>query len=335
MPRYTYREAGVDVDRDNALSRSALRVAARTFVRWTDLVNGLITITLDDIKKMERPRLLAGTDGVGTKPSYAFVSGRHKVIGSDLVAMCVNDLVRNNVRPRGFLDYIARSDAPNRVVLELLEGMAEACQEYKCAIIGGEIASMSGYPRGEYEVVGFALGFQDRDKLIDGSSIAEGDLMFGLPSSGLHNNGYSLVRKVFPAEEAIKEEELVVELLRPTRIYVDQVLGVSERLPIHGWAHITGTGIVGKLGDIIPDGLQAQLHLGSWPVPPIFKEIKQKGGISDREMRRTFNLGLGMIGVAPEGVAKQAVKFLAQQGEAAYLIGEVVKRKGKERVVFF
>lgn len=338
MSDYTYGGSGVDVDRDNALSRAALDIAATTFTAWTERIDGLVTLALDDIKKMNEPSLLAGTDGVGTKPRYAFASGRHKVMGWDLVAVCVNDLVRNNVRPRGFLDYIARSDLPDSVVLELLGGMAEACQEYECAILGGEIASMSGYPQGEYELVGSALGFQDRAKLITGSSIRDGDQLFGLPSSGLHNNGYSLVCDLFPPEEAVKDRELLDELLRPTRIYVDEVLGVNERFTVHavhGWAHITGTGIVGKLGDIIPGGLQAQLRQGSWPTPSIFKEIQQKGGVSDQEMGRTFNLGLGMIGAAPKDTVEDTINFLAEQGEEAYLIGEIKESTGEERVTFF
>ena len=331
----TYEESGVSIARGDAASADAFQQLVRTLNENTDLVNGLVALKAD-FSHLKEPRLVFASDGVGTKLKYAFASGKHNTVGIDLVAMCVNDLARNNVQPLAHCLYRATGKIDQQVMHSVVEGVVEGCVQADCVYTTGETAEMPGfYQEGEYDLAGFAVGVVDRGKVITGEAIQEGDLVFGLGSSGLHSNGFSLVRKLFPPEEAVEDSRLLHQILLPTRIYVKPVLAVNQRYEIHGWAHITGGGIVGKLGKIIPDGLTARLDTTKWPVHNIFRRVREAGHVSDQEMRSTFNLGLGMIGVAPKDVAKQAVKFLAQQGEAAYLIGEIIRSSKEGKVEFY
>jgi len=331
----TYEESGVSIARGDAASADAFQQLVRTFNENTDLINGLVALKAD-FSHLREPRLVLTSDGVGTKLKYAFASGKHNTVGIDLVAMCVNDLARNNVVPLGFAMYRAAGEIEPEVMHDVVEGVVGGCLQAGCVYVTGETAEMPGfYQEGEYDLAGFAVGVVDRGKVITGEAIQECDLVFGLGSSGLHSNGFSLVRKLFPPEEAVEDSRLLHQILQPTRIYVKPVMAVNRSFEIHGWAHITGGGIVGKLGNIIPDGLAARLDTTKWPVHYIFRRLREAGRISDKEMRRTFNLGLGMIGVASKDVAKQAVNFLAQQGEAAYLIGEIIRSSKEGKVEFY
>lgn len=331
----TYEESGVSLSRGNAASADAFAQLTRTFNEYSILQNGLVALKAD-FRAMEEPLLVLASDGVGTKLRYAVTSGEHTTVGIDLVAMCVNDLARNNVIPLGFAMYRAAGKIEPEVMHNVVEGVVEGCLQAGCVYVTGETAEMPGfYAEGEYDLAGFAVGVVDGRALVTGEAVREGDLIFGIGSSGLHSNGFSLVRTVFPPEEVVNDPRLLHLLLNPTRIYVKPVLAANQRFEIHGWAHITGGGIVGKLGKIIPDGLIAHLDTIKWPVHAIFRRIKEAGGISDQEMRTTFNLGLGMIGVAAKDIANHVVNFLSQQGEAAYLIGEVTKSEEKEKVQFF
>lgn len=332
MSGQTYKASGVDVERDNAFSKQALRLASSTFtdgVRWA----GDNILAWPITAGMKSPGLITSGDGVGTKPMYAILMGRHSLMGWDLVMMNVNDLVRYNAIPFLFLDYLgATPSVSDKDRLELLSGVVEGCKASKCSLVGGETASMPGWGK-DYKLVGFAVGVVDEQTIIDGTAIREGDVVFGLPSSGPHDNGYSLIREVFPPEEAIHDPVLIDQILQPTRNYSQRVLDINRQFAVHGWAHITGSGIVGKLGDILPDGLQAKIFWGNWPVHEIFTRIQEVGRVSDGEMRRTFNLGLGMIGVASESEVHRIIYHVQQYGEKAYIVGKVVADQGKEKVV--
>lgn len=327
----TYEKAGVSVGRGDKLSQYAFRRGLETFDEFCELIQGLPFFRAD-FSQIKEPVLKAESDGVGTKPKYCFTSGRHNTIGIDLVAMSANDLVRYNATPLFFTDYIGHQ-AKDEILHEVIDGIVQGCREANCRLLGGETAQMP-IPTDEYEISGTAVGIVDKGAIISGEAIREGDVVFGIASNGLHCNGYSLVREVFPPEEVVHNQNLLYNILKPTKIYVQPVLAVNQRFEIHGWVHITGGGIVGKLGKIIPDGLTARLDTTKWPAHEIFRWIREAGDIPDQEMRRTFNLGLGMIGVAPKEVARHVVNFLAQQGEAAYLIGEIIKSDGKEKVKF-
>ncbi|MEX0621713.1 MAG: phosphoribosylformylglycinamidine cyclo-ligase [Candidatus Woykebacteria bacterium] len=328
----TYEQAGVSIKRGDNLSRYAFRQGLETFNEFCELIQGLPFFRAE-FPAIEQPVLKAESDGVGSKPKYCFASGRHHTIGIDLVAMSVNDLVRYNAAPLFFLDHIAHQ-ATDAVLEEVIGGIRIGCDEANAPLLGGEIEQVP-VPTGEYEISGGAVGIADKGKVISGETITEGDIVFGIASNGLHCNGYSLVREVFPPEETVNNPNLLYNILKPTRIYVRPVLAVNQRFEIHGWAHITGGGIVGKLGKIIPEGLVARLDTTKWTIHNIFMLVREAGNISDKEMRRTFNMGLGMIGVAPKEVASWVVDFLVQHGETAYLIGEVVRSRKRERVTFF
>lgn len=335
MPGETYKAAGVSTARGDAASEDAFKQLSRTFNKDVVVLDGLVALRAD-FSQMREPLLAFASDGVGTKLKYAFASGQHNSVGIDLVAMCVNDLARNNIRPLAHCLYRATGKIDQRAMHDVIEGVVEGCVQAGCVYPTGETAEMPGfYAPGEYDLAGLAVGVFEREEIITGQSIQEGDLVFGLASSGIHSNGFSLVRKLFPPEEVVNDASLLYQILKPTRIYVKSVLAVNSRFEIHGWAHITGGGIAGKLGKIIPEDLAARLDTTKWLVHDIFRRIQEAGKISDQEMRSTFNLGLGMIGVAPEGLARHIVNFLAQQGEAAYLIGEIVKSERGDRVVFF
>ncbi len=280
--------------------------------------------------------LVAGTDGVGTKLKYAFVLDRHDTVGIDCVAMCVNDIVCQGARPLIFLDYIACGKLVPEKIASIVKGVAEGCKQAGCALIGGETAEMPGfYPLDEYDMAGFSCGIARKDKIVNGSGIVAGDKLIGLKSSGIHSNGYSLVRQLFPPvkEELLRyDEELGATpadvILTPTRIYVKTVLELLKTCSVKGIAHITGGGFIENIPRIIPKGLGVAIDRGSYEVPAIFKVLQKRAGIEDRKMYNTFNMGIGLVlAVSPEDEAKVAAE-LRRLGEDPVLLGKVVEGEG-------
>ncbi|WP_445613414.1 phosphoribosylformylglycinamidine cyclo-ligase [Geobacillus sp. YF-1] len=284
-----------------------------------------------------QPVLIAGTDGVGTKLKLAFLLDRHDTIGIDCVAMCVNDIVVQGAEPLFFLDYIACGKAVPEKIAAIVKGVADGCVEAGCALIGGETAEMPGmYAEDEYDLAGFAVGIAEKERLVTGQTIQAGDVLIGLPSSGLHSNGYSLVRRIVFEQAKLELDRIYEpldvplgeELLKPTRIYAKQLRSVRERFTIKGMAHITGGGWIENVPRMLPEGLGARIQRGSWPVLPIFDFLRTNGSLEEEEMFSVFNMGIGLVlAVSPE-TAAPLVKWLDEQGEPAYIIGEVAKGAG-------
>jgi len=295
-----------------------------------------------DTKKYSNPVLVSGTDGVGTKLKVAFLTGNHQSIGIDAVAMCVNDILVQGAEPLFFLDYLAVGKLDPAQAEGVVKGIADGCCQAGCALIGGEMAEMPGfYQDGEYDVAGFAVGVVNRDKILDGSGIVPGDLLIGLPSSGLHSNGFSLARKVlfeaagYTVDSFVPELGRTVgeELLEPTRIYVKQVLPLVEAGLIKGMAHITGGGLVENPPRIFPTGIGAVIERKTWEVPPVFRLIQSKGQVPEGEMFRTFNMGIGMVlVVAPENAA-QAQQLLTSLDQPNSIIGKTETSNHEVRFV--
>lgn len=280
--------------------------------------------------------LVAGTDGVGTKLKYAFATGRHDTIGIDCVAMCVNDIVCQGAKPLLFLDYIALGKlVPEKVAL-IVKGVAEGCRQAGCALIGGETAEMPGfYTLDEYDIAGFSVGIAKRNKVINGASIKKGDCLIGLRSSGVHSNGYSLVRKLFPVDDKATFEYCDAiggvpadVLLTPTRIYVNTVLSLLEAAEVKGIAHITGGGFIENIPRILPAGLAAQIDRGSYELPALFKELQRRADISYEKMCNTFNMGIGMVIAVDKADADKAMNKLAELNEQPVALGRVVEGEG-------
>lgn len=329
-----YKSAGVDVEAGYEAVRLMRNDVKRTFRSevLTDIggFGGLFALNKD---KYEDPVLVSGTDGVGTKLKIAFLMDKHDTIGIDAVAMCVNDIICGGAEPLFFLDYIALGKNRPEKVAQIVKGVAEGCVMSGCSLIGGETAEMPGfYPENEYDIAGFAVGIVDRKKIIDGKSIKEGDKLIGLASSGLHSNGFSLVRKLLnPTEEKLKKHidqldgVLGEELLTPTRIYVKAIMQLKDKFVIKGLSHITGGGFIENIPRMIPDGLRVRINLGSWPVLPIFGLLKELGGMSVNSIYNTFNMGIGMVMAVDPGLEQDVVSYLTTLGEKAYVIGEVIK----------
>ena len=335
-----YREAGVDIDKANLLVE---RIKSRVRSTFTSSVitdiggfSGLVSLPLD---RYDKPVLVSSTDGVGTKLKIAFMTGKHDTIGIDLVAMCVNDILVCGARPLFFLDYLSMGKLDEELAEQIIEGIALGCEQAKCPLVGGETAEMPGfYPSGEYDLAGFVVGLVDNDKIIDGTAVGVGHKVIGLASSGLHSNGYSLVRKLLlddlkmdlDSTPDFLERPLGEELLEPTRIYVETVRLLTRDFSISGMAHITGGGILDNLPRILPNGLMAVIDRSAWETPPIFTFMQEKGDISDEEMLTTFNSGLGLVVCLPEAEAEEALERLTALGEKAWLIGEIAARgRGK------
>ena len=328
-----YSEAGVDIDKGNLFISRIKDIVAETHRRGaiSDIggFSGLFAIGNEDLKD---PVLVASTDGVGTKLMVAKMCNKHDTIGIDLVAMCANDVIVSGAKPLFFLDYFACGVLDPEVAIDVIRGIAEGCKQANCSLIGGETAEMPGmYQPGDYDLAGFVVGIGDRNALVEGSDIRVGDQIIGLASSGFHSNGYSLVRKIFFEELGRKVGDFIEEfgctlgeeLLKPTRIYVDSVVSTLRRHRIHGLVHITGGGFIDNIPRILPTGCSAHIHPGTWPVPPCFTYVQEKGGIAADEMYRTFNMGIGMMAVVPEnGVEDMLYQFTAH-GEQPYLIGEI------------
>jgi len=341
MEEITYKRAGVDIDEGERFVTMISPLVKKTFRKevLTDIgsFGGLFRFESANYKE---PILVSGTDGVGTKLKIAFLMDRHNTVGVDLVAMSVNDILTSGAEPLFFLDYFATGKLEPEKAAMVIDGIAAGCREAGCALIGGETAEMPGfYQEGEYDLAGFAVGVVDKAKIIDGMDIRERDTLIGLASSGLHSNGYSLVRKVFFEREKMDVTMYVPELgttlgdemLRPTRIYVKAFNALKERIRIKGIAHITGGGIPGNLPRVLPEGVGAVVREGSWPVPAIFRVIKEKGNVPVNDMKRTFNMGIGFILVVSEKEAGDAVGLLKDAGFDSYVIGTVVKGKKEVR----
>jgi phosphoribosylformylglycinamidine cyclo-ligase len=287
--------------------------------------------------KYREPVLVAGADGVGTKLKIAFLTDKHDTIGQDAVAMCVNDIIVQGAEPLFFLDYLAVGALDPERVAAIVGGVAAGCRLAGCALLGGETAEMPGfYAPGEYDLAGFAVGVAERAHIVDGAGVRAGDVLIGLPSSGLHSNGYSLARHVFLTQAGWTVERFVPELgrtlgeelLEPTRIYARAVLAVLSGVPVRGMAHITGGGLVENLPRCLPDGLGAVLDRPAWEVPPVFSLLQSLGKVDEQEMMRTFNMGLGLILVVPANAADKASHLLREAGERPLVVGEVASGAG-------
>ncbi|MCL6447463.1 MAG: phosphoribosylformylglycinamidine cyclo-ligase [Armatimonadetes bacterium] len=330
----TYAGAGVDISAANRavdLLRGIAKSTARPEV-LSDIgsFSGLFAL---DARRYREPVLVAGTDGVGTKLKVAMLMDRHDTVGIDLVAMCANDIVTSGAEPLFFLDYLAVGRLVPEKVAAIVSGVAQGCRQAGCTLLGGETAEMPGfYGPEEYDLAGFVVGVAEKDRIIDGSRCEPGDCLVGLASAGLHSNGYSLARKAFFEAAGYRVDTYCPELGRtvgeemliPTRIYVKTVLGLLEKFDLKGIAHITGGGITENLPRILPEGTAARIERDSWPVPPVFGLIQKIGRVADDEMFRTFNLGLGMILAVSPGQVDACLARLAEMGERAYLVGQVV-----------
>ena len=331
----TYKDSGVDVERGYEAVRLMKEHVKRTFndnvIGDLGSFGGFYSI---ENSGMSKPVLVAGTDGVGTKLKLAFLTGRHDTVGIDCVAMCVNDVVCQGAMPMFFLDYLATGNLKPDMAATIVRGVAEGCLQAGCALIGGETAEMPGfYPEGEYDLAGFCVGMVDRAQVINGSNIRKGDTLIGLASTGVHSNGFSLVRRLLindttdlsaPVEE-LGGCSLADELLRPTRIYVRTVKELISRFTIKGIAHITGGGFIENIPRILPDGLTARIDRGSWPVQPIFKMMQRVSGMKDEQIYNTFNMGIGLVMAVDREEADAVVCAANSLGENAFVIGEVIE----------
>lgn len=344
----SYKDAGVDIDVANELEDGYLKHLRSTLttgvIQNEGGYGGLFRLQGAPglfARRWRDPVLVSGTDGVGTKLKIAFMMDRHDTVGIDLVAMSVNDILVQGAEPMFFLDYIGIGKADKRVLLEIVKGVSEGCRQAGCALLGGETAELPGfYAAGEYDLAGFAVGVVERKRLIDGSQVVPGDIILGLPSSGLHSNGYSLARRALLEEAGLALNEkrkdlgctLGEELLRPTRIYVKPVLAAfgayRVKRPIHALAHITGGGLVENVPRVLPKNCDARFDLGSWKVPPIFQLIQECGNVAEDEMYRVFNMGVGMVMVVSPPSVDTVLLNLKKAGCKARPVGEIVEGTG-------
>jgi len=331
-----YKEAGVDLDAANELVSRIRPLAKSTFHAnvITDVggFGSLYSLGHFDYKQ---PVLVSSTDGIGTKLKVAFLANKHDTVGIDLVAMSINDILVQGARPLFFLDYLSMGRMDLDLVTEIISGIAEGCRQANCSLIGGETAEMPDfYKAGEYDLAGFAVGVVDRDAIIDGSEISVGDEIIGLASSGLHSNGYSLVRRIIFEDLGLSPEDIIPEcgctvaeeLLRPTRIYTEPVQVVLRDFHVSGIAHITGGGFHDNLPRILPSTCQARLHKGSWEVPHIYPFLQQQGKISEREMYRVFNNGIGLVLIVPSTHLKGTLELLHGMREKSFHLGTIHSR---------
>jgi phosphoribosylformylglycinamidine cyclo-ligase len=337
-----YARAGVDLDHDEDFVSDIARIARTTF--RPEVLSGIggfagLFKTPDRYKE---PVLVAGADGVGTKLKLAAQLGRYDTVGIDCVAMVVNDLVVQGAEPLVFLDYVAMGQLDRKIAEDALRGIAEGCRRAGCALLGGETATMPGsYAPGEIELVGFGVGVVERDRVIDGSTISDGDALIGIGSNGVHSNGFSLVRRIVDEGVAAGSVDLLAQneelngslaaaLLAPTRIYVKPVLNLVRDFEVKGLVHVTGGGFPGNVPRVLPRGVRARIDLGSWPRPPVFDWLQRRGDLSDGEMLRVFNCGIGMIAVVPAQQASDVLERLQGLGERAYVIGAIERRRPDE-----
>jgi phosphoribosylformylglycinamidine cyclo-ligase len=336
-PGITYRDAGVDIDAGDELVERIKPLVRRAQRREVLAGIGGFGALIELPSGYRRPVLVAGTDGVGTKLRLAIDTGRHDTIGIDLVAMCANDVVVQGAEPLFFLDYYATGKLQVTVAEAVVRGIVEGCVQAGAALVGGETAEMPGiYHGSDYDLAGFCVGVVEKDAIIDGSAIGNGDVIIGLSSSGPHSNGYSLIRKLVgvagaTADTLLEGRSLFERLLTPTRIYVKPLLALMRALPVHGLAHITGGGLTDNIPRVLPAGLEAVLERRRWPEDPVFAWLKSTARIDSAEMYRTFNCGIGMVVIVPSARAADALELLSASGASAQLIGEV--RAGGRGVV--
>ena len=336
----TYKDAGVDIEAGERLVDRIKTFAKKTFDE--NVLAGIGGFGAGYLlpKGYSEPVLVSGTDGVGTKLKVAQMANVHDTVGIDLVAMCVNDILTVGAKPLFFLDYFATGKLSVDVAADVIKGIAKGCEIAGCSLIGGETAEMPDfYPEGEYDLAGFVVGIVDRKDYITEKEIKPGDVVLGLASSGIHSNGYSLVRKLFFEILGLKIGDYVEELggkvyevlLTPTRIYAKSILNLLKKIKVKGMAHITGGGIPGNLVRVLPENVDAVINKGSWELPVIFRFIQEKGNVPEEEMFRTFNMGIGYVVVVSSGEVEKAISILEDSGEKVYRIGEITK--GKRKVV--
>jgi phosphoribosylformylglycinamidine cyclo-ligase len=345
VKKFSYKHAGVDIEKGDAFVQAIKPMVESTFrPEVMTKIGGFAGCVSLNLERYKKPILVSSTDGVGTKLKIAFLMDRHDTVGIDLVAMCVNDIVVSGAKPLFLLDYLATSKLDTEKAMQVVSGIVKGCIEAECSLIGGETAEMPGfYKEGEYDLAGFSVGIVEDSQLIDGSGVTVGDKLVGIASSGLHSNGYSLVRKLILDHHKMDLETRVEEmggvlgevLLRPARIYVKTILNLTRNFTIGGIAHITGGGITGNLPRIIPKGCKAIVHKGTWDIPPIFSFMKEKGNISEEEMLRTFNNGIGMILIVRPKEVEDILGRLHSLGEKAFIIGEVGKTENEQETIEF
>ena len=331
----SYAAAGVDITAGYRAVELMKKHIARTMVNGKSSdIGGFGGLFELDITNMPHPVLVSGTDGVGTKLKLAFILDKHDSVGIDCVAMCVNDIICCGAKPLLFLDYIACGKNYPEKIAEIVSGIAEGCVQAGCELVGGETAEMPGfYSEDEYDLAGFSVGAVDRSKVLDNSKVAEGDVIIALPSSGFHSNGYSLVRKIFDVDNAdltapVAEyggKSLGEVLITPTKIYVKPILKLLDEVTVKSIAHITGGGFFENIPRALPDGISAKIEKAAVKTPPIFSIAAKKGGIDEREMFNTFNMGVGMTVVVAKEDADKAIEVLKSAGEDAYILGETVE----------
>ncbi len=325
----SYRDAGVDIEAGDALVEQIKPFAKRTM--RPEVMGGIggFGSLFAMPKKFKEPILVSGTDGVGTKLKLAFELNKHDTVGIDLVAMSVNDILVQGAEPLFFLDYFACGKLEVGTAAQVIKGIAEGCEQSGCALVGGETAEMPGmYPAGEYDLAGFAVGCVDKENIINGTTIAAGDVVLGLASSGAHSNGYSLIRKLIEKsginfESDFEGRKFKDVVMAPTKIYVKSLLKLIETLPVKGMAHITGGGITENIPRVLPAGLTAEISAKSWDLPPLFKWLQTQGNITHIEMYKTFNCGIGMAVVLDQAHVAQAKTLLEAMGETVYEIGRI------------
>ena len=333
MSSLTYKDSGVDITKGNQLIEK-IKPIAKSTIRPGVLAGlggfgAMFEIPLD---KYKNPVLISGTDGVGTKLKVAEMLKKHDTIGIDLVAMCVNDLIVQGAEPLFFLDYFATGSLNPEIATSVIEGIGEGCRQSGCALIGGETAEMPGMYSGEdYDLAGFCVGIVEKDRIIDGTKVSEGDHIVALGSSGPHSNGYSLIRKVI--EKSAPTPDQLKLLIEPTRIYVRSILSLLNTLPVHAISHITGGGLLENIPRVMPSHLSAKLDSTSWTQPEIFQWIQDQGNIDSAEMYRVLNCGVGMVIVISKDSSNEAINHLNACGEKAWLIGEVVQFEGEQVII--
>ncbi|WP_426189702.1 phosphoribosylformylglycinamidine cyclo-ligase [Massilia sp. DWR3-1-1] len=332
----SYRDAGVDIDAGDALVEAIKPLAKRTMREGVLKGIGGFGALFEISKKYKEPVLVSGTDGVGTKLKLAFELNRHDTVGIDLVAMSVNDILVQGAEPLFFLDYFACGKLDVATATAVISGIARGCEQSGCALIGGETAEMpSMYPAGEYDLAGFAVGAVEKSKIIDGTTIAAGDVVLGLASSGVHSNGFSLVRKIIEVAKPDLNADfhgrpLADVLMEPTRIYVKPLLALMESIDVKGMVHITGGGLVENIPRVLQPHLTAVLDASAWTMPPLFQWLQQHGGVADAEMHRVFNCGIGMVVIVSPERADAALAQLQAAGESVSKIGVIRARAGDE-----
>ena len=339
----SYADAGVDITAGyKAVELMKAHIAKTMTAGVCSDVGGFGGLFELDVKNYERPVLVSGTDGVGTKLKIAFLMNKHNTVGIDCVAMCVNDIICCGAKPLFFLDYIACGKNVPEKIASIVEGVAEGCVQSGAALIGGETAEMPGfYPEDEYDLAGFSVGVVDKPKIIDNSSMSDGDVIIALPSSGVHSNGFSLVRKVFDVENCdltspraeLGGVSLGDALLAPTKIYVKPMLALFEEVKVKGVSHITGGGFYENIPRSIPDGLGAEIRKADIKILPIFDLLAKTGKIPERDMFNTYNMGVGMSVIVSESDAGKALEILRANGEDAYIIGRIIKSDEKVRII--